>query len=416
MDIPIEQHKLKNGLRVVLSEEHSSPSVAIAVYYDVGSRNEKKGRTGFAHLFEHMMFEGSENVGKTEHMKYISRAGGTMNGTTSEDRTNYFEILPSHQLALGLWLESDRMRSLKITKENFENQRATVKEERRQGIDNQPYGEGYIKIREIALENYPYRHPVIGYMEDLDAARLEDVQEFFNIYYAPNNAVLTIAGDFVPKEAMQLAEKYFASIPSNENPEPVIAIEPEQQQEKKEVINDPKIVFPGFWIAYHIPEHRHPDIYSIEILQRILFHGTSSRLYRLLIKEEQVALECKGWTDEKRGPGLFLIWCISKGEKNERVRELIDSELEKIRKNGISDRELQKAKNIIKSEYINHLQTNIGKALILSEFALYDDDPGLVNSELNRYLAVKKEGVCQALNKYFVPKKRTILDILPPKK
>ena len=213
---PIEQFTLANGLRVILNEDHSVPVVSVAVYYDVGSRNEREGRTGFAHLFEHMMFQGSENVPKAAHFQYISNAGGTMNGTTSSERTNYFETLPASQLPLALWLESDRMRSLAVTQENLDNQREAVKEEKRLRYDNQPYVNGFLRLFEMSFQNPANAHSTIGSMEDLDAATVEDIREFFRIYYAPNNAVLSIAGDFDQAETRSLIDKYFATIPSQQ--------------------------------------------------------------------------------------------------------------------------------------------------------------------------------------------------------
>ncbi|MDH3845825.1 MAG: insulinase family protein, partial [Myxococcales bacterium] len=259
-NLKVSRATLDNGLRVVMSEDHTVPTVAVAVYYDVGSRNETKGRSGFAHLFEHMMFQGSANIDKGEHFSLIINRGGDANGTTSNDRTNYFETLPSNELALGLWLEADRMRSLAITQENFENQRQTVMEERRQRIDNQPYIPSMLRINELAYGDYwPYAHSTIGDMQDLLDAPLEAVQEFFDMYYAPNNAVLSISGDFDPNEAMPLVEKYFGSIPSRERTPFVEPEPPKQTAERTETMYDPNATLPAFHLAYHIPASRTPD-------------------------------------------------------------------------------------------------------------------------------------------------------------
>src|SRR4051794_38200290 len=236
---PIEQYSLDNGLRVVLSRDTAMPVVSVVVYYDVGSRNERLGRTGFAHLFEHMMFQGSENVPKAGHFQYVFNNGGTMNGTTSTERTNYFETLPSSQLPLALWLESDRMRSLKVTQENLDNQREAVKEEKRLSYDNRPYSNAFLRLNELVYKNHRNAHSTIGSMEDLDAATVEDVQEFFRVYYAPNNAVLTIAGDFDSDEARALVEKYFGTIPSQPAPPPVDVSEPEEVAARSEIYRDP---------------------------------------------------------------------------------------------------------------------------------------------------------------------------------
>src|ERR1700730_6831748 len=235
---PIEQFTLDNGLRVVLNEDHSVPVVSVAVYYDLGSRNEPEGRTGFAHLFEHMMFQGSENVPKAAHFQYISNAGGTMNGTTSSERTNYFETLPASQLPLALWLESDRMRSLSVTQENLDNQREAVKEEKRLRHANQPYVNGFLRLFEMCFRNHANAHSTIGSMEDLDAATVEDIREFFRIYYAPNNAVLSVAGDFDQAETRALIEKYFATIPSQPQPPPVDVNEPAEVADHQDTFLD----------------------------------------------------------------------------------------------------------------------------------------------------------------------------------
>ncbi len=413
MKLEFQQHVLENGLRVVLSRKPGSPCVAVAVYYDVGSRNETRGRSGFAHLFEHMMFEGSEHVGKTEHMKYVANAGGSMNGSTSEERTNYFEALPSNRLGLALWLEADRMRSLKVTQENFENQRATVKEERRQMIDNQPYGPASLRIKELALENWAFGHSVIGDMADLDAAGVEDVQAFFKLYYAPNNAVLTVAGDIEYGAALDEVRRYFGAIPRNEPPPEPDTTEPPQADEKREVLTDPLAVMPGFWLAYHVPPRRTPDTYPLLLLQRVMLHGRSSRLYKSLIKQHEAAIECVGFTEFVRGPSLFLIWTVSKGTDNEVCKGLIAEELRRLADEGISEHEVQKAKNLVKAQYFDRLQSGLGRAMVLSEFMLYDGDPGLANTELDRYLAVTAADVQRVARQYFGEQNRTLVEVMP---
>src|SRR5262245_38460869 len=258
--LEIEEYTLGNGLRVVLNRDHSVPVVAVAVYYDVGSRNEREGRTGFAHLFEHMMFQGSENVKKAEHFQYIMKAGGTMNGTTSSERTNYFETLPASQLPLALWLESDRMRSLAVTQENLDNQREAVKEEKRLRYDNQPYVNGFLRLFEMSFKNPANAHSTIGSMEDLDAATVEDIQEFFRIYYAPNNAVIAIAGDFDQTETLSLIDKYFATIPRQPEPPPVDVSEPEGVAIVQDVFIDRLAPVPAFALGWKIPERRTPEV------------------------------------------------------------------------------------------------------------------------------------------------------------
>ncbi|MBN1917898.1 MAG: insulinase family protein [Verrucomicrobia bacterium] len=413
MNVEFEQHVLANGLRVLLSRNTTSPCVAVAVYYDVGSRNETPGRSGFAHLFEHMMFEGSEHIGKTEHMKHIANAGGEMNGSTSEERTNYFEVLPSNQLGLALWLEADRMRALNVTRENFENQRATVKEERRQSIDNQPYGPAYLRHRELALGNWALGHSVIGDMADLDAATVEDAQAFYRLYYAPNNAVLAVVGDVDCTDALEQVRRYFEAIPRSEAPPEVDTTEPEQTAEKHDTLSDALAAMPGFWLAYHAPPRRSPDSYALQLLQRILLHGRSSRLYKSLIKEHEAAIECSGFCGSSRGPDLFAVWTISKGNDNEACKTLIAQELKRVADDGVSEHEVQKAKNLIKAQYLDRIQTNLGRAMVLAEHMLYDGDPNLVNTELDRYLRVSAADIQRVARCYFGPEQRTIVEALP---
>jgi zinc protease len=413
MNVELQRHVLDNGLRVVLSRNATSPCVAVSVYYDVGSRNETPGRSGFAHLFEHMMFQGSENVGKAELMKYVSSAGGQLNGSTSEERTNYFEIVPSHQLDLALWLEADRMRALNVTPENFENQRATVKEERRQSVDNRPYGPGWLRIRELALENWAFGHSVVGDMADLDAATVEDARAFYDLYYAPNNAVLAVVGDIEYDDALARVRRYFGAIARNEPPPNPDTNEPPQTAEKHDVLSDPLAAMPGFWLAYHVPPRRTPDTYPLQLLQRILLHGRSSRLYKSLIKQHEAAIECMGYVEFARGPGLFTIWTISKGKDNEASKTLIEQELGRLADGGASEHEVQKAKNLIKAQYLDGLQTNLGRGMRLSEFTLYDGDPDLVNTELERYLAVSADDVQRVAREYFSVPKRTTVEAIP---
>jgi len=414
-NLQVTRATLDNGLRVVMTEDHTVPTVAIAVYYDVGSRDEVKGRSGFAHLFEHMMFQGSANIDKGEHFSLIINRGGDANGTTSNDRTNYFETLPSNELALGLWLEADRMRSLAITQENFENQRQTVMEERRQRIDNQPYIPSMLRINELAYGDYwPYAHSTIGDMQDLQNAPLQAVQEFFDTYYAPNNAVLSISGDFDPNEAMRLIETYFGGIPSREREPFEEPPPPRQEAERVEVMYDANATLPAFHVAYHIPPSRTPDHYALEMLALILGDGESSRLYQALVKKREICQDIAVGTDDRRGPDLFSFWAVmSSGHAPKEAQQVIFAELDRIAKRGVTARELEKAKNRTRAAFVFGLQSNMARAQNLAEFELYYGDANLLMLELDHYLAVGRDDIRRVAREYFESNNRTVLDVLP---
>lgn len=411
--LPIQRATLPNGLRVVMSPDRTIPTVGIAVYYDVGSRNEQPGRSGFAHLFEHMMFQGSANVEKGEHFQLILNRGGQMNGTTSEDRTNYYETLPSNELSLGLWLEADRMKSLAITQENFENQRQTVMEERRQSYDNQPYARSFLRINELAYGDYfPYAHSTIGDMKDLVAAPLSAVQEFFDAYYAPNNAVLALAGDFEPAEALKLVETYFGDIPSRGRPDYKPADLASQTAERTETMVDELAQLPGFHIAYHIPPDREPDHYPLDLLAMALGDGESSRLYQELVKKRELLQSLNVGTDSRRGPDLFSFWAICAAGKDPKLaRDAIYKELAKIQKTGLTPRELEKAKNRTRSSFVFGLSSTLDRAQVLGQFELYFGNAELLRTELDRYLAVTNDDIKRVAAKYFAPENRTVLDV-----
>ena len=413
--LQVSRATLDNGLRVVMNQDQTVPTVAVSVYYDVGSRNEVKGRSGFAHLFEHMMFQGSANVGKGEHFGLIINRGGSANGTTSNDRTNYFETLPSNELALGLWLEADRMRSLAITQENFENQRQTVMEERRQRIDNQPYIPSMLRINELAYGDYwPYAHSTIGDMQDLVDAPLEAVQQFFDTHYAPNNAVLSIAGDFEPEEAMRLVEKYFGDIPARQTEELSLPPLEPQTAERTETMYDPNATLPAFHVAYHIPRSRTPDHYALEMLALILGDGESSRLYQRLVKRDEICQEVAVGTDDRRGPDLFSVWAVmASGHPPKKAQEIVFEEIANIAKNGVAERELQKAKNRTSAAFVFGLQSNMARSQRLAEYELYWGDANLLKLELDHYLAVTADDIKRVAGQYFDSSNRTVLDVLP---
>ena len=414
-NLQVSRAALDNGLRVVMNQDGTVPTVAVSVYYDVGSRNEAKGRSGFAHLFEHMMFQGSANVGKGEHFGLIINRGGSANGTTSNDRTNYFETLPSNELALGLWLEADRMRSLAVTQENFENQRTTVMEERRQRIDNQPYVPSMLRINELAYDDYwPYAHSTIGDMQDLLDAPLEAVQDFFDTYYAPNNAVISISGDFDPNEAMALVEEYFGGIPARETPSFDAPPPAKQVSEQTETMYDSNATLPAFHLAYHIPRSRTPDHYALEMLALVLGDGESSRLYQRLVKRDEICQQIAVGTDDRRGPDLFSAWAVmSSGHPPKAAQKIIYEELRAIAERGVTERELEKARNRVSAAFVFGLQSNMARSQQLAEFELYWGDANLLKLELDHYLAVTAEDIKRVTAQYFDATNRTVLDVLP---
>ncbi|HEY8186265.1 MAG TPA: pitrilysin family protein [Pyrinomonadaceae bacterium] len=411
---PIQQFSLANGLRVILCEDHAVPVVSVALYYDVGSRNERIGRTGFAHLFEHMMFQGSENVPKAAHFQYIFNAGGTMNGTTSTERTNYYETLPASHFPLALWLESDRMRSLKVTQENLDNQREAVKEEKRLRYDNQPYVNAFLRINELIFKNPANAHSTIGSMEDLDAATIGDVQEFFRIYYAPNNAVLTIVGDFESEEATAQVRKYFESIPSQPQPPSVDVNETEDVAQTHEIYNDSLAPAPAFVLGWKIPQRRTDDFYALSLAADLIFEGDSSRLYQKLVKGDESVVSIQGGIDERRGPSALYIFALPKpGEKVAAIRDQIFDEIRSLRTSGPSPAEMEKLKNSLCNDVVRGRQSTMYRAQRLAEYALYDNDPTLFDSELDQYLAITPEQIKNAVERFLDVDNRVVLDIVP---
>ena len=414
--LEIERMTLDNGLRVVLNRDVTSPTVAVCVWYDVGSRNEKPGEGGFAHLFEHMMFQGSANVPKGEHFKLVTSHGGTLNGTTSEDRTNYFEMLPQSELALALWLEADRMRSLDISQVNFENQRAVVKEEFRMRVENAPYVPAYFRLRETVYQGYwPYEHPAIGTMKDLDAAELPWVRAFHDAYYAPNNAVLSIAGDFDPDKAEALVKQHFGRVAANPNvpkyePPPV----PEQKAPRGAVVLDPHAKLPAFFDGWVIPPSRDKDHYALELAAMVLTDGESSRLHKLLVRDKAVAQEVSAEAEGQRGPDLFVLEAkLASSAKLADVQKLVDAEVARLGREGPTDAEMTKLRNRIRAKFVLGLQTNIARAQRLAEFELYWGDANLVNQELAYYTQVTAADVKRVVAKYLVPERRSRVEVKP---
>ena len=406
--------KLDNGLRVILVPDHSAPVYAIDVCYNVGSRNERPGRTGFAHLFEHMMFQGSENIGKGEHFSLVLNNGGGMNGNTTEDRTTYFEELPKNQLDLGLFLESDRMRALNITQANLDNQRNAVQEERRQGVDNQPYGRASLDLDNLSYDNFAYKHSTIGSMVDLNAATIQDVKDFFRIYYAPNNAVLTVVGDFNPDEALEKVKKYFGSIPSQPAPPKVLLDEEPHYGERREIIYDPLARLPEVDMAYHIPPGNTPENYAVQQLAIVLGQGESSRLYQHLVKEKQLASDVSVQADARIGASqLYFSANPRPGVKVEDLEKAMDQEIDAVVKGGITEQELAKAKTQLLRQFIERRRSDLFTAILIGSYTVFFNDPNLINTTLAKENAVTLAQVNAATKKFLARDQRTVVVTLP---
>jgi zinc protease len=414
--IAFEQFTLPNGLRVIYSEDRSTPIVTVNLWYEVGSRNERAGRSGFAHLFEHMMFQGSAHVKKAEHNQLLERAGADFNGSTAEDRTNYFETVPSNRLNLALWLEADRMRSLAITEENFENQRQAVKEERRLRVDNQPYQGAFTDGLTWPFDStscFPYAHTVIGSMADLDAAKLPDVQAFFDTYYAPNNATLVVVGDFSPAELRRLVNQYFAGIPSHAAPEaPRCDLAAGKGPQRREV-RDPKANLDAVLRIYRVPEHRNPDTGALELLDIILGQGESSRLNVSVVRRDKAAVATGSLLNpfgSRNGPGVWVTYgIVNQGVSADRIDSLLAAQLDTIRANGVTAAELEKAKNLLRSGFIANRETTMGKAEELHHYLTFHDSIAEINTDLERVLAVTSDDLKRVASKYLDPNNLTVV-------
>lgn len=414
--LDLHDMRLENGLRVILVPDHSAPVFAINVSYNVGSRNELPGHTGFAHLFEHMMFQGSANVGKGEHFILVLNNGGNMNGTTSEDRTIYFEELPKNQLDLGLYLEADRMRSLNVTQVNLDNQRNAVQEERRQSIDNQPYGRAELDLDSLSYDNFAYKHPTIGSMADLDAASVADVAAFFHMYYAPNNAVLTLVGDFDPDEVMAKVGKYFGSVPSQSAPPKVDLREEPHYGERRESISDPLARLPRLDIAYHVPPGNTMDNYVMQELSIALAQGQSSRFYQHLVKEKQLASNVSIFTDSRIGTSqMYLSATPRAGVSLSDLEKGVDDEISAVLKDGITPDELAKSKTQLLRRFVERRRTVLGTAQLIGEYAVKFNEPELINTILDKESAVTLEQVNRAARTYLVPDQRSVVTTVPAK-
>jgi len=414
-ELPFTTHKLANGLEVILLEEHTVPVVNLQIWYHVGGKDELPGHTGFAHLFEHLMFKGSAHVGPDEHSRIIEAAGGFDNAETGDDTTNFFETFPSNYLERVLWLEADRLGSLNVDEANFKSERQVVEEERRVRVDNQPYGSIEEDLRASAFTVHGYHHTPIGSIADLDQATLQDVRDFFNTYYKPNNATLVIVGDFNSEQALAWTRQYFEGIPPSSKPIPRRDTpEPPQTAERvvdKSYTNTP---LPAVVIGYKIPARYSPDAYPLDLAANILAGGESSRLYQALVYKEQMAVQSAGFGNFAEDPNLFWAYAImNPGHTPQDGEKAVIQELDGLKDKPVDLKELQKAKNQEISGFILGRDTDEEKAVAIESAAVIGKDPNLVNTELGRYLVVTPEEIQRVAKEYFVPQRATVLIVTP---
>jgi zinc protease len=428
LQTPIHSDTLKNGLRVVIVPDAMAPVVTVGVYYKIGFRLEPQGRSGFAHLFEHMMFQGSENAPKMQHIKLINSSGGVLNGSTMYDVTNYYEAVPSNALERVLWLEADRMRALKVDEENLTNQRDVVKEEVRVNVLNQPYGGfPWLDMPPVAFRNWANAHNFYGDFADLDAASLADVQKFFRTYYVPNNAVLLLLGDVKPEEGLAFAEKHFGPIPAGAAPSFADPTEPPQTEERRGHVEEKFGTLPAMAIGYVMPARRTPDWYAMVLLDQALHGGRAGRIHRELVLEKQIAVEADGGVDDVfgyNGPSQMSTRILHKPEYSAReTLTAFDAVLREVQEKGISEEELDQLKVKWRSDYYSTLEGGRGGYMpryglmhLLACFTLFDNDPQLVNTILDGFLAVKREEIQAVAKKYLHPENRAIVFRTPVNK
>ena len=420
LNIPIEYTTLANGLKVVIAPDASAPVVTVGVYYKIGFRLEPRGRSGFAHLFEHMMFQGSANAPKMQHIKLINSSGGVLNGSTHYDVTNYFEAVPSNALERILWLEADRMRALKVDDENLCNQRDVVKEEVRVNVMNQPYGGfPWLDLPPVAFRNWSNAHNFYGDFADLDAASLADVQSFFKTYYTPSNAVLLILGDVKPDEGLALARKYFESIPAGAPPQFADPREPEQSEERRGHVEEKFGTLPAMAIGYTVPARRTPDWYAMSLLDHALHGGRAGRMYRELVLEKQIAVEADGGIDDLfgyNGPTQMVTRIFHKPEfSGQQTLAAFDFVIQDVQQSGLGQDELDQLKVKFRSDYYSTLEAGhgsmprFGLMHLLACFSLFDNEPQLVNTILDGFLAVTLADVQAVAKKYLRPTNRAIV-------
>jgi zinc protease len=418
IDFPFQRHTLDNGLKVVLHQSSAIPLVAVNLWYHVGSKNERPGRTGFAHLFEHMLFQGSANVGTNEHFRYIQQVGGVANGSTWYDRTNYYETVPAHQLDLALWLESDRMGHFlpALTRENLETQRDVVMNERRQRVENLPYGRAGERLHEMLYPgDHPYHWPVIGYMEDIAAATLEDVRTFFRTYYTPNNAVLTLAGDFEPGPALERIAAWFGEIPAGPPVPPVSAPLPPLGGERREVMED-DVRLARIYLGFRAPAYGQPLWYAADLLAAALAGGKSSPLYRDLVYERQIVQDVGVYVSPYEAVATCMVTATARpGVAPETVEEALLEHLARAAAAPPAPEDLERARNRVLTEHYSSLQKLDSRADLLSQFTTYFDDPAGVAGEADRYRQVTERDLMDFAQGSWTESERAVLTIVPRK-
>ena len=418
-EVPIERHALDNGLRIILSRDPRSPAVAVNLWYDVGSKHERPGKTGFAHLFEHMMFQGSANVEKGQHFGLVQAAGGTLNATTWLDRTNYFETLPGHELELALWLEADRMANLlpAMTQEKLDNQRDVVKNERRYSVDNQPYGDWDERMQALVYpETHPYHHPTIGSMEDLSAASLDDVREFFATYYAPNNAVLTIAGDFETDAALAKVERHFGPIPANAAlpPPPKVTVEQRIGEPVRVTVPD-QVPLPRIYLSHRIAPFGTDAFDALDVAADVLGSGRASRLYSTLVRDRRLAQDISVFVFPiVGGASMFAMWVTARpGIELESLEAALLTEIDRMATDGPNDADLDRVRNLQASRTAASLERIAERADRLGQYACLFDEPERINTEVSRYAAVDAARVAGAMRTSITEDNRVTLTYVP---
>lgn len=412
--IEFVQYDLENGIHVILHKDNTTPIVAVSVLYHVGSKNENPERTGFAHFFEHLLFEGSENIKRGEFDKYITGAGGTNNANTSNDRTFYYEVLPSNQLELGLWLESERMMHAKIETIGVETQREVVKEEKRQRMDNQPYGSILTEILKRAYTVHSYRWPTIGSLDHLNQAQLNEFIDFYKTFYVPENATISISGDIDIDQTKAAVAKYFKDIPRGTKPVPRPSVtEPPQTKEVRDVVLD-NIQLPAVVQAYHMPAQGTDDSYALDMVSTLLSGGESARLYKALVDEQKKALTVQSFPFSSEDPGLYLIFgLVNMGVDPNDLEQAMDAEVEKVKDELISEKEFQKIKNQVESQFVLQNSSMVGIAEQLANYHVYFGDANLINTEIERYNKVTREDLQRVAKRYLSKDNRVVLHYMP---